>query len=234
MVSSSSDPATMQLAEGDVAAFLRRHPDFLARHPELLVEIAVPHACGGAVSLVEYQVGVLRDQVRDLRQRMQQLLRAARTNEELSARQHRLTLELMGCNALDEVLTRLYHGLHEEFRVDLATVRLLCPAREAADAGLGELAGDHRAIGELLEPVLRSGRPLCGRLREEQVGLLFPGRAAEVASGALVALGELEPFGVLALGSRAGQRFHPGLGTVFRPPPGEAVRRAPAPHRQQP
>ncbi len=230
MASSSSDRGPAELLEAEVIGFLRRHPDFLCRHPEVLEELEVPHPCGAAVSLIEYQAGVLRDQVRDLRRRMQELLRAARANEELSRRHHRLTLELMGCGALDEVLTRLYHGLREEFQVDLAAVRLVRGARDAADAGLGELLDREVAARELLAPVLAAGRPVCGRLREAQYRVLFGERAVEVGSGALVGLGEVEPIGVLAIASRDPERFRPGMGTVFLRQLGEVVSRALTPY----
>ena len=52
------------LDENEVADFLRTHPDFFERHLALLTELVVPHSSrGGAVSLLERQVGVLRDQL---------------------------------------------------------------------------------------------------------------------------------------------------------------------------
>lgn len=52
------------LDENEVADFLRAHPDFFERHLALLSELVVPHSSrGGAVSLLERQVGVLRDQL---------------------------------------------------------------------------------------------------------------------------------------------------------------------------
>ena len=60
----SDDTPGLGLAEREVADFLRRHPDFFERHLALLTELVVPHSGRtGAVSLLERQVTVLRDQL---------------------------------------------------------------------------------------------------------------------------------------------------------------------------
>ncbi|MDX1432677.1 MAG: DUF484 family protein, partial [Gammaproteobacteria bacterium] len=69
--------------EDAVVEYLRANPEFFSRHPGLLEQLSVPHSCGEAVSLVEYQVSVLRDQIHDLRRRMQVLVANARDNEKL-------------------------------------------------------------------------------------------------------------------------------------------------------
>ena len=61
-----------------VAAFLEQHPDFFKRHPELSERIRVPHECGDAVSLITYQVQLLREQNRRLGKRLEDLVRVAR------------------------------------------------------------------------------------------------------------------------------------------------------------
>jgi uncharacterized protein YigA (DUF484 family) len=117
--------ATPAAAEEDsIAAYLRQHPDFFDRHPKLLEDLVVPHSCGGAVSLVEYQVSVLRDQVHEMRRRMQSLANNARDNEALSQRLHQLTLALVECTRLDEVLSNLYQAMCEDFKADFAAIRL--------------------------------------------------------------------------------------------------------------
>ena len=76
------------------------------------------------------------------------------------------------------------------------------------------------------EGFLKGRRPVCGRLRPEQVSLLYGERAGAVASGALVYLGEHSHYGVLAIGSRDRHRFHPAMGTVFLSQLGALVSRA--------
>jgi len=211
--------------EEAIAAYLRETPDFFDRHPKLLEDLVVPHSCGGAVSLVEYQVGVLRDQVHEMRRRMQSLANNARDNEALSQRLHQLTLSLVECTGLDEVLTSLYQAMGEDFNADFAAIRLFADPVSAGEQGLGEFVGKNSAGAELFSQVLTSNKPICGHFKDEQLVFLFPENAGEIGSGALLPLGRNARFGVLAIGSRDGQRFHPGMGTIFLRQLGDIVSR---------
>jgi uncharacterized protein YigA (DUF484 family) len=216
--------------EEAIAAYLDKNPDFFDRHPKLLENLVVPHSCGGAVSLVEYQVSVLRDQVHEMRRRMQSLANNARDNEALSQRLHQLTLSLVECTSLDEVLTNLYQAMREDFKADFAVIRLFADARDDGDRGLGEFVGPRSDARELFSQALASSKPVCGHFKEQQLAFLFPGTRAEIGSGARVPLGQSARFGVLAIGSRDSQRFHPGMGTIFLRQLGDIVSQVLEPH----
>lgn len=213
-----------------IAAYLRENPDFFDRHPHLLESLIIPHSCGGAVSLVEYQVSVLRDQVHEMRRRIQSLASNARDNEALSQRLHQLTLTLVECVRLDEVLTNLYQAMGDDFKADFAAIRLFADPASKGDQGLGEFVGADSGAIEMFSQVLASSKPMCGHIKEDQLAFLFPEHAGEVASGALLPLGHQARFGVLAIGSRDAQRFHPGMGTIFLRQLGEVVSRILVPH----
>lgn len=216
--------------EEAIAAYLRENPDFFDRHPELLEHLVVPHSCGGAVSLVEYQVSVLRDQVHEMRRRMQSLANNARDNEALSQRLHQLTLSLVECTRVDEVLTNLYQAMREDFKADFAVIRLFAEPASDGDRGLGEFVGSQSHARELFSRVLASSKPVCGHFKEKQRAFLFPDIGTEIGSGALVPLGQNARYGVLAIGSRDTQRFHPGMGTIFLRQLGDIVSRVLLPH----
>jgi uncharacterized protein YigA (DUF484 family) len=223
-------PSAAPGEEASIAAYLRENPDFFDRHPKVLEDLVVPHSCGGAVSLVEYQVSVLRDQVREMRRRMQLLANNARDNEALSQRLHQLTLSLVECTRLDEVLTNLYQSMGEDFKADFAAIRLFADPVSESDRGLGEFVGKTSGASELFSQVLASNKPICGHFKEKQLAFLFSGNAEEMGSGALLPLGQNARFGVLAIGSRDSQRFHPGMGTIFLRQLGDIVSRVLAPH----
>jgi uncharacterized protein YigA (DUF484 family) len=216
--------------EESVETYLRENPDFFDRHPNLLENLIIPHSCGGAVSLVEYQVSVLRDQVHEMRRRIQSLANNARDNEALSQRLHQLTLTLVECTRLDEVLSNLYQAMGDDFKADFAAIRLFADPASSGDQGLGEFVGPDSGAGEMFSQVLASSKPLCGHIKEAQLAFLFSEHAGEVASGALLPLGHRVRFGVLAIGSRDPQRFHPGMGTIFLRQLGELVSRILLPH----
>ncbi|MCP4042339.1 MAG: DUF484 family protein, partial [Gammaproteobacteria bacterium] len=112
------------VSEHNMVEYLQNHPDFLMAHPELLGQLELSHSCGNAVSLIEHQVAVLKDQNRQLRQKLQGLIDNARENEKLNQRLHRLTLELLVCEDIDQVFTVLYDSLREDFSADKVVLRI--------------------------------------------------------------------------------------------------------------
>ncbi len=115
--------------EEAVARYLEDHPDYFQRHPELLARIALTHAVGGrAVSLIERQVQVLRDQSRNLQRQLRDLVGNARDNDALADRLDRFALAMIDGRALDDVLDGALDLLREEFRLD--GIRILLRARD--------------------------------------------------------------------------------------------------------
>src|SRR3546814_19818576 len=51
----NKEPAAPKLNEREIVAYLKAHPDFLARPPDLLEAIELKHLSGAAVSLTERQ-----------------------------------------------------------------------------------------------------------------------------------------------------------------------------------
>lgn len=216
--------------EQEIVDYLKEHPEFFVRHPGVLESMEIPHSCGKAVSLVEYQVSVLRDQSRDLRRKLKQLVGNARDNEELSQRMHYLTLNLIECDAVDEVFANLYQSLREDFSAELAAIRLFAsPARET-DRGLAEFVGGASDIEPLFEPLFNSMEPMCGRMGPEQIAALFPDQAEDIGSLVVLPLGQSRCFGLLAVASRDPQRYYPGMGVVFLTQLSQVVTRIIRPH----
>ena len=65
------------------------------------------------------------------------------------------------------------------------------------------------------ESLFSSGRPRCGQARDSQREFLFGPEGLEMASVALVPLGEKGSVGLLGLGSTDRDRFHPAMSTEF-------------------
>ena len=199
----------------EVVAYLRAHPDFLIRNPEPIEFLEVPHGCGEAISLIEYQAGALRRQSHDLRLRMRDLVAAARANETLGRQVHDLTLALFECHAIDEVLARVYQAMKDDFKVDMTALSLFSEPRLPGDRALSEFADRQGSHHELFAKSLRDGEPLCGRLPQAQAVALFAERAGSVGSGALLPLGGARLMGVLAICAHDPKRYYPGMGTIF-------------------
>ncbi|MDZ7735421.1 MAG: DUF484 family protein [Gammaproteobacteria bacterium] len=195
-----------------VASFLRNNPEFFNEHPELLEQIKVPHPSGEAVSLVERQMSLLREQNEKTRQKLDELIEIARANEELARRMHMLALTLMDAHVPQEIFTTLYESLRKNFQADFVTVRILA-APAFIDKPCGdEFAGDDSQGHTLFDSVIKSRHPVCGRLKRQQQVYLFGDEGDKITSGVMVPLHGDGWGGVMAIGSYDADRFHPGMG----------------------
>jgi uncharacterized protein YigA (DUF484 family) len=214
-MSTSTASAELSLSDDDIAGWLRSHPDFFARNGELLATLRVPHATGGAVSLIERQIELLREKNQSADARFTELVGIARANEQLAARVHRFTRRLMRAPTRRATLVQIEQGLREDFDVTQSVLLLFGSGGE--DAGLRFVrtiaAGDPNLAG--FDTVFATGKPRCGQIRDSLREFLFGVDAASVGSVALVPLGGDAPLGLLALASLNSQRFHPGMSTDF-------------------
>jgi uncharacterized protein YigA (DUF484 family) len=213
--SQQTQSETPPLEEKTVADYLRDNPEFFQNNPSLLATLHIPHTCGTAVSLIEHQVKVLRDQNHQLKRKLMDLVHVARDNNRLNERIHQLTLGLVTSGTLEALLDTLREHLQGEFNADTVTLRLagLSEAR-ARECGVDPF---NREAAELehFESFYKTCRPQCGRFKREQMAFLFGDQAPAVESAALIPLGKKGGTGLLAIGSQEGNRFHPGMGTLF-------------------
>lgn len=215
-----------QIDEGEVASYLREHPNFFETHLDLLADIKLPHDSGGAVSLIERQVQTLREQKAHLDRKLSNLIQIARDNDKLNNRTQKLTLALMEGDDLEETLFTLHDLLRSEFDADAVVLRLFAENEREVDGGnVAFLRRDDPAL-RVFEKFFASRRPICGHLVEEQSGYLFGDKANEIASAALIPVCDKECFGLLAIGSRDARRYHHAMGTLFLAYIGEMLGRA--------
>lgn len=190
--------------ETEVTSYLATHPDFLVRNPQLLETLIVPHGTGdAAISLVERQVKVLRERQAANRERLAELMRVARSNDELAERVHKLTLRLLHARNAVEIEQQVAASLREDFTID--SFRLITESNPS------------------IESLLSAGKPRCGHFAIGQRSLVFGESAETIASMALVPLGAGARAGVLALGSTDAARFNPGMSTEFLARIGELI-----------
>jgi len=208
-----------------VIEFLRDNPAFFEDNPEALTELRVSHPTGKAVSLIERQVELLRDQNAVLKERLLDLVQVARDNDRLNNRIHLLLMALLDADSLNRLVDTLHEHLHTEFNADAVALHLRGFADDRIrESGACVLGDDDRARALFAAP-LDSGKPLCGGLRPEQLDYLFGERAQGIESAAVIPFGGSDLGGLIAIGSREQQRFFPGMGTVFLGHLGELVGR---------
>ncbi len=214
-----------------VAEYLRKHPEFFEEHPYLLGELEVPHQTGTAVSLVERQVSVLRDENRALKSKFQDLVTIAGENDALSRRLHELTLQLIDAGGIEPLVAIIEKRLKEDFDAEwIALLVFATPAIENGDCP--EFVGREAPARAVFATALEERRPVVGRLNNAQQQELFA--REPVGSAVILPLTGGHWDGVLAIASRESQRYSTDMGTTLLAQLGDIVTLVIAPWVKEP
>jgi uncharacterized protein YigA (DUF484 family) len=200
-----------RLGAHEVAAWLRRHPKFLAQFPDLALSMVVPREDGPAASLASYQLEVLREKNRELNRRLSDLFANAQDNERLAVRTHQLAIALMHAATPAETVKAMAAVLTEDFNGDAVRMVLFEPVEDLSPDWLQVLPARDKRMAPFKD-ALEKGEPICGRLNPDKLPLLF---GEDTKNSASVALIPMPGTGLIAIGSSDGNRFFPGMGTLF-------------------
>lgn len=200
-----------RLGAHEVATFLRRNPKFLGQFPDLALSLVVPKEEGQASSLASYQLDVLRDKNRELNRRLSELFANAQDNERLAVRTHQLSLALMRAGSAADTLRAMVAVLGEDFHGEVVRVLLFKPVDGLSADWLQVVPEADPALAPFRD-FLAGNEPLCGRLNQDKLDLLYGDDKARAASAVLL---PLPGIGMLTVGSADANRFFPGMGTLF-------------------
>jgi len=213
---------TAELAATDVAAYLRRHPDFLTNRPELLAVLAAPSRDmgEGVVDLQRFMLERLRTDVARLKLVQRKLIATSRANLQNQSRVHAAVLAMLGATTFEHLITVITEEL--TLILDIDAIGLCVEIAHGKPTRLTGSNGRTLSAGvQMLEPgsvdeLLGAGHDVM--LRADVVGdpaLFGQAAAGLVRSDALVRLrvSSATPIGLLALGARKPGVFHPGQGT---------------------
>lgn len=209
----ASQPDIAGLSAEQIKAYLQQHPDFFDNHPDLLELIRLPHESGAAVSLIERQVSVLRERNLEMRQRINGMLEAAKTNDKLFEKTKRLVLTLLETKDLATIIDTVSESLGNDFQVEFHSLILFGDQQSigATNAKIVELDQANSQVGTLL----RTNRATCGVLGSAELSFLFGEKSAEVGSVAAVPLSHGSTFGILAIGNSDPNYYRSSMGTLF-------------------
>ena len=199
------------LDDQSVLDFLRKSPDFFLRHPSALSELTLPHESGQAVSLIERQVDILRDRNVTMRRRMNELLQAARANDEIFAKTRSLNLALLEVSSWPELNEVLATHVLVDFEADFVCAHLC-----AANLALALDHIQHHNHEMPLQHLHSNGSAKCISLRKEELTQMFPlSDHNDSGSAAILGLTIRNGSGALCIGSRDPNRFTKGMDTLF-------------------
>jgi uncharacterized protein YigA (DUF484 family) len=211
-----------ELAATDIAAYLRRHPDFLLTRPDLLAVLTPPERemGEGVVDMQRFMLERLRTDTARLKLVQRKLIATSRANQQNQARVHAAVLAMLGASSFEHFITVVTEEL--TLLLDIDAIGLCVEATHGKSAR--SLASKSPILAAGVQ-VLEAGSvdELLGQqhdvlLRSDVVGdpALFGASAAGlVRSDALVRLrvSTGAPPGLLVLGARKPGVFNPGQGT---------------------
>ena len=213
----TAEPAAAEKPESHdtrVAAYLRRHPDFLLHHSDL-VKVLTPPAHRGADNVEDFRVFLierLRDQAAQLQADNRDLITTSRDNLSGQRRIHDAVLALIGAHDFQQLVHVITTDLGIILGLDVVTlcVEVAETKWPRAVAG-GVFTLQPGAVDELIG----SGRDYILFRKQTGERAVFGSATGLVRSSALLRLrfGTKGPTGLLAMGSREDDMFHPGQGT---------------------
>jgi uncharacterized protein YigA (DUF484 family) len=196
-----------------VREFLRDNPDFLDKNTDILETMVLPHNSGKAVSLVERQVGVLRDRNKEMRSRLDNMLQTAKDNDLLFEKTKRLVLNLLEAKTLGSLVEAVYDSLGKDYGIEFYSLTLLGDEKKLPRT-MARVATSEKA-NERVGTLIGANRAVCGILREDEMMFLFGERGRQVGSVAAVPLRYDSLYGILAVGNRDPNFYKSSMGTLF-------------------
>ena len=219
---SAEQTRSEQTDETKVIQYLQDNPEVLMAYPAVFSSLTIPHQTGGAISLVERQLKLLREENHSLKNKIDELVGIARENEELNQRFHRLALELMNTDQWHDVLALVQDQVQTFFYTDFVCFRFLPGVNGAGDIIDGLALDADSGIVDSVKPWLEARKPICGR-QDENINRELFGVDIRIGSSALIPLYHTQDLGLLCLGSASANRFGVSMGTIFLQQLGELV-----------
>ena len=195
-----------------IVEYLRNHPDFFLLHPELVSGLVIPHKTeGNVVSLIEFQVSRLRQQIAELQRNVHELETGSTGDRKLTSSIHALSLELLASTSPEKLDQCLRSGLKTYYSAD--SVRLLLFSKsDVQNNCFGMYFMDPGSkLRFMFAEIFHRNKPLCGSLQEEHLLELFDGDTDSIKSTVLLPMDFTSWQGLLVLGSHEQNRYGHGF-----------------------
>lgn len=210
------------IQESAVIEYLKNDPGVLERHPEVLASLTFAHETGAAISLVERQIRLLREENKSLKNKLSELVHIARENEELSHRFHRLALELMSTHNLHDIIAMIRDQIQTFFYTDYVNFFFSDKLADKLKGLEGHVLDPEHKFATQIQQWMKARKPEFSTLEPDMRMLLF-GQQMQVTSSVLIPLYHTDEIGLLVLGSKNQNRFNSAMGTLFLTQLGDLV-----------
>jgi uncharacterized protein len=198
----------------DVLFYLRRHPEFLDRYPDALRLLRPPTRDGGdgVLDFQHFLLERLRREVARLQGEQRSLIATSRSNLTGQCRVHKAVLALLKATSFEQLLQIVTTDLALLIDVDVVTIAVESSGSAAARR---PMPGIQLLKAGTVDALLGATRDALLSTGVEGDPALFGSAAGLVRSQALLRLsfGRSAPVGLMCIGTRKPDTFHPGLGT---------------------
>jgi uncharacterized protein YigA (DUF484 family) len=207
-----------RLTAASVIDYLRRHPDFLIAHPELLAVLTPPKLDRGdrVVDMQHFMVQHQRNEIARLKAQQRGLIATTRANLAGQARVHAAVLAILAATSFEQLIQIVTTDLANLLDADVVTIAVeRQPSSQAAPRPRIHHNGvqilDFGTVGEVLGPE----RDVLLQTDIHGDPRLFGDGAGLVRSAALLRLpvSPRAPAGMLCIGTRKPGKFQAGQGT---------------------
>jgi len=208
----ASDSSIQKTSADQVIAFLRENPNFFKTHPQLIADLNFTHETGGAVSLMQRQVELLREHHQTTRKRLAELANFAKTNEALLTRIRSLSVTMAGASTPKAILESLTKVITQNF--DLDSVYLVVEHKNWPMGNENIIGLTPEDLGKLRNAVYNLS-VFVGRPPAKVKEMLFQDKSENTAS---IAMTRFKYKGVdtyLIIGSNDQNHFTSDMGTDF-------------------
>lgn len=186
-----------------VSTYLLKNPEFFAQFPQVIEKINIPHEHKGSVSLVELQSEQLREKVKSLSHKLDQLIDIAKQNEIIYRVYADLNMRILKCTNIESLTLLLEEVIQDNLRFSAVVLKPF--------TGVDALPEIQRRL--FTEKHFKQNKFFFGRLSEHERKLLFADQEAN--SVALLLIGDLGELGILAIGSKNPGHFNPDMDTLL-------------------
>ncbi len=199
------------LSAGEVASYLKQHPDFINEHPDLLGVLTPPKLDRGerVIDMQHFMVQHQRSEITRLKAQNKSLVATTRANLMGQARVHAAALAIIGAQSFEQLIQIVITDLASLLDADVVTIAV-------ERQGGARARMPHHGI-EILEPgtvaeLLVADHDVVFQTDIQGDPRLFGAGAGLVRSAALVRLpvGRASPAGMLCIGTRKSGKFQTG------------------------
>ena len=185
------------LNEKEVEKFLLLNPDFLSKNSHILNALEIVHETGGAVSLIQKQVELLRENYNSTSNNLLGLIEIAKNNESIFLRTKDLILDLILCKNSIDIISLTERRFEGKFQADKCKLLFF---RENSNLPKGRIVDPKEAHG-VFGKKYNAVDIYCGPINKKEADYIFKKKSG-IVECVLVPIKSPDCPGLLALGSK--------------------------------